>query len=150
MECKDIIQVLSKFQDSELEKDLSESVRIHLKKCKDCRKELHLLEEALLLIKGHNELKVPDNFTAVLMNRIENENRKGIFVLPSVIYSFVFAIFFFLGIFVNFEPGNSGEKNKTIDSVSELLMKSQKLSLLNIQNNSFSHLLGVKDEKRVD
>lgn len=150
MECKGIIQVLSKFQDSEIDKDLSEIVRKHLKKCASCRKELNLLEETLSLIKVHNEVKVPENFTAVLMSRIEDENKKRIFELPFFIYTFVFAIFFFLGIFVNFDPGNSGDKNKAIDSVFGLLVKSQELSFLNVQNDSFSHLLGAEYEKRMD
>ena len=150
MECKDIIAVLSKFQDEELDKDSSDIVKKHLKQCVSCREESDQLGEVLYFLKGQTEIKAPDNFTAVTMGRLNKKNKKRFSPLPAFVYSFVFALFFFLGIFINFGPVYSGEKNETIDSVSELLLNSQELSLLNVQNNSFSDLLGVEDEKRMD
>lgn len=150
MECKDIIPVLSKYQDAELDKELSENVKKHLKECKACREEFRLLEKTLFFIKEQPEVEAADNFTAITMGLLHNENKKRFFPLPAFIYSFVFVLFFFLGIFINFSPENTEVRNKAIESVSELLLNSQELSFLNVRNSSFFDLLGVEYEKRMD
>lgn len=137
MDCKKIRVLLSSYQDEEVnERDRSE-ISSHLLKCESCRREFELLESVKSEIKKMGEIEPPQNFTPLIMGKIREVKRFGLFSVPSMVYSFVFIIFFVLGflINVNVDSKSNVEKHKEV-YISNLLVKSQNLSLIYIQDKT--------------
>lgn len=138
MKCHQISTALSRFQDGELSPGEMRLVRSHLNDCTECQREWRHLEQVLDSLNGIKDVKPAPNFTALTMARIkEQKNHSGI-LLPSLVYSFVFLLFFTLGI-IMVQPFSS---QKTIDrkdlTMVQILMEGQELNQFKIQSKTLS------------
>ena len=140
MKCNEVKLFLSSYQDSELDAKTKAGVRTHLEKCENCRLEYRELETVRLSIKRLREVEPAQNFTSLVMSKVKERERRRRFALPSLVYSFVFTIVFVLSflIFANLKNGTAVKQEEVY--ISNLLIESQDLSLINIQDQTFAML----------
>lgn len=140
MKCDQVLSVLSRFQDGEC--DEKESLRIlsHLDECKCCQEELTRMGQILELMNGMEEVKPTPNFTAKTMARVKEYRTSSFMPLPSLVYSFVFVLFFLLGLILSqpFETGKADEKREM--TVVQILMESQNLNQFTAQDKTINWL----------
>ena len=123
-------------------------VKSHLKECESCEKELEELEEIRLQIKSLDEVDTPENFTPSVMAKIRKKVKLPVFSIPSVVYSFVFIVFFILGFFINghTEKNDFGKQEKV--NLSNIFLESQNLSLIIVQEDTMKIIgEGEADER---
>ncbi|UCH94046.1 MAG: zf-HC2 domain-containing protein [Candidatus Aminicenantes bacterium] len=165
MACKDVKTFLSKYQDNELDPGVRANIDAHLQACESCQKELLLLEEVTLRVKQLPEVETGPYFTARVMGKVmEKEKEKSPWLawlpLPSspslsrLVYSFVFIIFLVLGVLANSSSYTSisplnGDNRKSQQQelyMVKLLVESQDLSLINVQDKTFALLVNGNGE----
>jgi len=160
--CKDAAAYLSRYQDNELDPVTRAQLDTHLQGCDNCQKELLQLKELTTRVKHLPEVEAGPYFTARVMAKVmEKEKAKksrwlAWFPLPpapsflKVIYTVVFIIFLLLGVLVNMNTGSpgtnspagggSGQEQQELQMV-RLLVESQDLSLINVQDTTLAMLV---------
>ena len=138
MTCKQILDNMSKYQDGELEATLSSRFKTHIQDCPHCQAEWEKSEEIQHLITELPTVEVKPHFTAQTMARIRAGREKKSFFrpIPALAYSLVFILCFTLGLLLNQSSANGAFDPQNLNSRS-LLMESQDLTLLAIQDNTF-------------
>lgn len=141
MNCNDVTLVLSMYQDDELDAARKAAVQAHLKECEQCRLELDQLETVNLRVKKLRDVQPAQNFTALVMSKVREREKRRWFALPSLVYSVIFTIFFILGLLItaNLKNGTAMTPDDEIYADS-ILIDSQDLSLINVQDNTFAML----------
>jgi len=162
MVCKDANAFLSRYQDNEPDPVTRTKIDTHLQACENCQKELLRLKEITARVKQLPEVEAGPYFTSQVMGKVmEKEKEKksrwsAWFPLPSspsvskAIYTIVCIVFLLLGIFVNMNSGSpvsdftasgdSGEGQQQEQQMVRLLVESQDLSLINVQDNTLAML----------
>ena len=150
MKCVEVLSLLSPYQDGELDRKKSISIKLHLKDCESCRREFDRLELVEGMISGLIEIEPPNSFNALIMDKIKNrENRAGKFV-RAFSYSFIFFFFFIMGVYFYFLSANVNMEKSRVLSVNEEIMKSQHLSVLDMNLSKFLAGGERKNEERVN
>ena len=148
MKCKQVLCVLSRFQDGECEENEKFEVASHLYQCKNCQQELNRLDQTLEIMKSLEEVEPTQNFTVMIMDTLKGYKRTPAIPLPSLLYSFVFILFFLLGLILvlPFEPEKVPEKKEL--TMVQILMESQNLNQFYTQNKTINLLnRGGSNEK---
>jgi anti-sigma factor RsiW len=159
--CDDAAAYLSRYQDNELDPATRAQIDPHLQVCETCQKELLQLKEITTRVKHLPEVEAGPYFTAQVMAKVmEKEKAKKSrwlqwFPVPSspsllkVIYTVVFIIFLLLGVLVDMNTGSPGsnfpagaapgQEPQELQMV-RLLVESQDLSLINVQDTTLAML----------
>ena len=163
MVCDGANTFLSRYQDNELDPAARAQIDTHLQVCETCQKELQQLKEVATGVKELPGVEAGPYFTAQVMGKVmEKEKEKksrwlAWFPLPSsspsftrVTYTTVCIIFLLLGVLVNMNTGSPvsnfpGSSDPGQDQQQELqmvrvLVESQDLSLINVQDKTFAML----------
>lgn len=162
MVCKDANAFLSRYQDNELDPVTRTKIDTHLQACEHCRKELLRLKEITARVKQLPEVEAGPYFTVQVMGKVmekekERKSRWWAWIpLPSspslskAIYTIVCIVFLLLGILVNMNTGSpvsdftasgdSGQDQQQEQQMVRLLVESQDLSLINVQDNTLAML----------
>lgn len=159
MVCGDVKILLSRYQDNELGQPLRESIALHIQGCDSCAAEYRELADVTARVKQLREVDTGPYFTAQLMGKIltTEEQRQAarwwarlplpLSPLPvRLVYSFVFIIFLVLGILVSngtlidLNPG-AGNNQQQETAMVKLLVESQDLGLINVQDQSLALLV---------
>ena len=140
MTCNEVKCRLSSFQDNELDAAAKAAVQAHLDECGDCRREYRELEAVYRGIHKIKEIEPAQNFTSIVMGQIKQREERRWFALPSFVYSLIFIIFFFLGILFTANLKNGAPPEQEEMYVSNILIESQDLSLINIQDKTLAML----------
>jgi len=148
MDCGEVSRKLSPFQDNELEADVRISVEEHLSGCEECRRELEEYVEITADLLSAVDIEPSVNFDAVVMSEINGYREKKHSGKFAFVYSFVFALFFIFGVFVNpFSSGSIPEPEITPE-LSSVLLEGQKFLSGDNQNSVIIQLAGGVNEKR--
>ncbi len=161
MMCDKAIAYLSRYQDNELDPAARAQIDTHLQACAACREELLQLEAVTTRVKQLPVVEAGPYFTTQVMGKIMEKEKKSRwlawFPLPSsspsflkAVYTVVFIIFLLLGVWVNMKTGSpasnfpaSGDtaqdRQQELQMV-RLLVESQDLSLINVQDKTFAML----------
>ena len=163
MVCNDVNAFLSRYQDNELDPLTRTQIDTHLQACETCQKELLRLEAITVRVKQLPEIEAGPYFTAQVMGKVmekEKEKRSGWVAwlpLPSLspslskaIYTIVFIIFLLLGVLVNMNSispvsnfpasGDIGQDQQQELQMVRVLVESQDLSLINVQDKTIAML----------
>lgn len=142
--CSEIKLLLSAYQDNELEEKAKAEVHSHLMDCGNCQEEFQKLENLYARLKGLKEIEPVPNFTPLVMDkiRLKEQEKSRWFALPSLVYSFVFAVFLIIGFWFTTITTSLDESMKQQEEIyiSNLLVESQNLSLINIQDQTIAML----------
>lgn len=165
MVCKEVISLLSPFQDNELKPEINEEIKSHLEICKTCENQLLQLQTLIKQIKQLPYVETDCNFTPQVIRELEEKEleKKRLFswiptssslILSRVVYSFIFIIFLILGLFMNKILSEDFTKKPVINrmpeiSLAQLIVESQDLSLIKSQNQIFE-LLETNKNQGVD
>jgi len=84
MKCKRIRRKLVAYLDGELREKQELSIKEHLTKCRQCKKEADLLSKSFCLLKGQEHLKPSEDFLANLWERIYSLEERQL--LPQAIF----------------------------------------------------------------
>ncbi len=84
MKCKRLRRKLVAYLDGELEEKQKLSIKEHLTKCRECKKEADLLNKSFCLLKDQQRLKPSQGFEASLRERIYSTEEKQL--LPQAIF----------------------------------------------------------------
>jgi anti-sigma factor RsiW len=171
MGCGEITPLLSQYQDNESAAEVRALIHAHLQTCTSCRTELLELQEMVAGIKQLPEVETDPYFTTQVMGKVLEKAMKPSrgfrrfpflfpfpFTLPSspsfsrVVYSLVFIIFLVLGFWVNsnstmVQPSGTTGKDQLQQELQlvKVLVESQDLSLINIQDKTFALLVNGND-----
>ena len=162
MVCDDVNAFLSRYQDNELDPLTRAKIDSHLQTCQHCQKELQRLKEITAGLKQLPEVDAGPYFSVQVMGKVmEKEKEKksrwwAWFPLTSspslskAIYTIVCIVFLLLGILVNMNTGSpvsdftasgdSGQGQQQEQQMVRLLVESQDLSLINVQDNTLAML----------
>jgi anti-sigma factor RsiW len=163
MACDDANAFLSRYQDNEPDPAARARIDTHLQACETCQKELLVLNAVTARVKRLPEVEAGPYFTARVMGKVmEKEKEKksrrlAWFPLPSlspslskVIYTIVCIIFLLLGVLVNMNTGSpvfdfpasgdSGQDQQQELQMVQVLVESQDLSLINVQDKTLAVL----------
>jgi predicted anti-sigma-YlaC factor YlaD len=136
MNCKTVLNQLSSYLDDECKDNTHREINEHLEKCLNCRKEWDLMIRMAEEIRGLPTIVPEKNFTLSIMTKINAQKRIKSLPLPSIIYSFVFILFFFLGILLFKNTGPSATQEIRNPTMVQLLMESQQLNKLAIEEKT--------------
>lgn len=142
MECKDVKDLLSLFQDGEMDNVRSEQIKSHLKSCSACQQEWRLLQQLEQEMKNLPQVEPSLSFTATIMGRVKDRQKKSWLHLPSMVYSLVFLLFFVLGFYLTKESAPTAEPENETMYITQLMEESQSLALLSVQGETFNILAG--------
>lgn len=161
MVCDDANALLSRYQDNELDPAAWAQLDTHLQTCENCKKELLQLKEITTRVKQLPEVEAGPYFTAQVMGKVmEKEKEKksrwlAWFPLSSpslskVIYTIVCIVFLLLGVLVNMNTGSPvsdfpasgdiGQNQQQEMQMVLVLVESQDLSLINVQDKTIAML----------
>jgi len=84
MKCKRLRRKLVAYLDGELEEKQKLSIKEHLTKCRECKKEADLLNKSFYLLKDQQRLKSSQGFEASLWERIYSLEKRQL--LPQAIF----------------------------------------------------------------
>lgn len=160
--CDDAAAYLSRYQDNELDPVTRAQLDAHLQICETCQKELLQLKAVTTRVKQLPEVETGPYFTARVMGKVMEKAKEKKsrwlqwFPVPSspsllkVIYTVVFIIFLLLGVWVNMgtdSPGSNfpagaapGQEQQQELQMVRLLVESQDLSLINVQDTTLAML----------
>lgn len=159
--CDDTAAYLSRYQDNELDPVTRAQIDTHLQVCEACQKELLQLQAVTTRVKQLPEVEAGPYFTAQVMGKVMEKEKAGKsrwlqwFPLPSapsllkVVYTAVFIIFLLLGVLVNMNTGSPGasfpagggsEPEQQEQQMVRLLVESQDLNLINVQDTTLAML----------
>ncbi|MEN8221735.1 MAG: zf-HC2 domain-containing protein [Acidobacteriota bacterium] len=148
MNCTEVIRKLSSYQDGELAAEVRTGVEEHLSGCEECRRELNELVKIATDVSTVGDIAPSANFDAGVMSAVNGyreKKRSGKFVF---IYSFVFALFFTFGFFIDpFSPVSIPEA-EIRPELSSILLEGQKFTSEDNQNSVIIKLAGGVNEKR--
>jgi hypothetical protein len=158
MKCEEVRNILSRFQDRELDKKREAQVQEHLFKCEQCNQEMELLDLVVDRVTKISEVDVPPNFSALVMNKVHQKEKHRYFSLSPVFYSFIFIIFaIVLFMFsVNFMKNGQEKtaqfpifsKASDLSEYSNILAESQYLSLMEVQDKTIDMLVNGRENER--
>ncbi|MDY6934819.1 MAG: zf-HC2 domain-containing protein [Spirochaetota bacterium] len=80
--------MLSPYMDEELPHYKADKIRLHLKTCRDCRREIESLQLTDNFLAGLTEIESSDGFDVSFWDRIENIRRNGRLWSLNTIFSF--------------------------------------------------------------
>lgn len=160
MVCNAANALLSRYQDNELDPATRAQIDTHLQTCESCQKELLRLKEITARVKQLPEVEAGPYFTAQVMGKVMEKEKQSRwlawFRLPSspslskAIYTIVCIIFLLLGILVNMNTGSpgsdfaasgdTGQDQQQEQQMVRVLVESQDLSLINVQDNTLAML----------
>jgi len=144
MNCQKICLLLSPYQDNECDEKTSSEIFNHLQKCKHCRQEYELMEQTKEELNKLSKIEPGIHFTANLMSKLQQKKKSRFLLVPSMIYSFIFIVFFTIGILVNKDIAPEKEEI----TISQLLLQGQNLNSTLIEGKTFALLNnGGKNEK---
>lgn len=164
MVCEEAADFLSRYQDNELDPVTRAKLDAHLQGCETCQKELQQLKEIAIQVKQLPAVEAGPYFTDRVMGKVmekeqEKKSRWTWLPLPSlakVIYSIVFIIFLVLGVWLNMDTasmspvlpaaGDTGLGQKQELQMVRLLVESQDLSLINVQEQTIAMLYNGNGE----
>jgi hypothetical protein len=140
MKCDQVLSVLSRFQDGECDEKESLSILSHLDTCSRCHEELNRMDQLLKVMNGMDEVEPVSNFTSKTMGRLNDFRSSSRIPIPSLLYSFVFGVFFLLGLILSqtLETEKINEKREL--TVVQILMESQNLNQFYAQNKTINWL----------
>lgn len=140
--CTEIKPYLSRYQDGEADDRLCGQIRRHLEDCADCRQELLQMEQVTAGMGRLPGAEAQPSFTAQVMARVLEKERKKArwFELPSVVYSFVFILVCLLTLLLNPTLRREKPDPVKINDYSTLLVESQRLNLLEVQDKTLDLL----------
>ena len=148
MDCAEVLRKLSPFQDNELEADLYIKVEEHLSGCEECRRELEELVKITADMLSAGDIEPSANFDAGVMSEIKGYREKKLSGKFAFVYSFVFALFFIFGVFIDpFSSGSIPEPEITPE-LSSVFLEGQKFLSEDNQNSVIIQLAGGVYEKR--
>ena len=148
MRCDEVKNLLSLYQDDEIEGKVRSEIQFHLTECKNCSHDLEQMEIVQKGIKDLMEIEPAQNFTPLVMGKIKEREKSRLFFLPSMVYSLVFIIFFILGFWVNIYLKDNIRKSPKEENISNLLLQSQNLSLLFVQDKTIDMISGEGQNER--
>jgi predicted anti-sigma-YlaC factor YlaD len=148
MVCDDFKALLSRCQDKELDPVREAALEAHLKGCESCSREWLQLNRLTGRIKQLPEIDTGPYFTQRVMGRIlEKEQVPSLSAsLVRWIYSMVFLAFLVLGVLANSGlslfhlQDRPGQNQSQEEMLVTLLVESQDLSLLNVQDTTVALL----------
>lgn len=142
MDCAEVSRKLSPFQDNELRADVRAVVEEHLSGCEKCRRELEELVTITMELSTAGDIEPTANFDACVMSEINGFIEKKHSGKLAFVYSFVFALFFIFGIFIDpFSSGTIPEPAITTE-LSSVLLEGQKFISADHQNSVIIQLAG--------
>ena len=149
MKCDEVKPALSAYQDNELDTAAGAAVRTHLEECQNCRSEYRELQILYRRLETMPEKEPAANFTSLIMGKVKEREQRHWFSLPSFAYSLVFLFFFILGLIITANLKDNPAPQQEEMFVSNILIESQDLGLINIQDNTFALLVngGKKNGK---
>lgn len=136
MKCKNVMNLLSPYQDGECPEKIVAEITNHLAECFNCRQEFDLSNQMAKEIKGLKSIEPANNFNLSIMTVIKAQKNLISRPILSIVYSFVFIIFFFLGILLSQKIGSSRISETRYPSMVQLLMESQQLNQLEVQEKT--------------
>ncbi|MFC0274785.1 anti-sigma-W factor RsiW [Metabacillus herbersteinensis] len=71
----EIVQLMHKHLDHEIEPDEEKRLREHLQGCEECHKHFYELEKAIALVQSTSHVEAPKDFTLAIMDKLPNEKR---------------------------------------------------------------------------
>jgi len=77
MDCQEAQELFFKFLEGELPDKDKEAIEAHLEACEGCQKERYLLSKTWRMLGSYQAPKLPDNFTASLMQKIHSEQTQS-------------------------------------------------------------------------
>lgn len=160
MVCDDANTFLSRYQDNELDPVTRTQIDTHLQACENCQKELRRLKEITSMVKQLPEVEAGPYFAAQVMGKVmekEKKSRRLVWfplssspLLSKAIYTIVCIIFLLLGILVNMNTGSPvsdftasgdiGQDQQQEQHIVRVLVESQDISLINVQDNTLAML----------
>jgi predicted anti-sigma-YlaC factor YlaD len=148
MKCDQVLAILSRFQDGECDDEEQLQIFSHLNECIGCHREWERMERVLEAMDRVDGVIPAPNFNAMTMAKIKNLQVRSPFPLPSFIYSFVFVLFFLLGLIL-VQPFETEKTTKKKDlTMVQILMESQNLNQFYTQNKTINWLYkGGTNEK---
>jgi hypothetical protein len=144
MNCQKIRLLLSRYQDNECDEEICSEISTHLQKCQFCQEEYKLLEKIKVELNKLSNIEPETNFTANLMSNIQQKKKIRFSPIPSMIYSFIFILFFIMGILINKDIGPEKEEI----TISQLLLQGQDLNSIFIQDTTFDLLKNGGNNER--
>ncbi len=161
MMCDKATAYLSRYQDNELDPAARAQLDTHLQACAACREELLQLEAVTTRVKQLPVVEAGPYFTARVMGKVMEKEKKSRwlawFPLPSsspsflkAVYTVVFIVFLLLGVWVNMKTGSpasnfpasgdAGQDRQQELQMVRVLVESQDLSLINVQDKTLAML----------
>ncbi len=148
MDCAEVFRKLSPFQDNELEAEVHARVKEHLSGCEGCKKEFEELIKINEILLSADNVESSENFDAEVMagiNRYREKRHSGKFAFA---YSFIFALFFVFGVFLDPFFSGSIPEPEIIPELSSVLLEGQKFISEDNLNSVIIQLAGGINEKR--
>jgi len=151
MDCIEVKEALSKYQDNELNDSKSKEITAHLKICSDCEKESTEIKKIISNLKKLKPVPVPLNLKQKIMFQIKEKETKKVILSPfrfvSLIYTVIFLLFLSFGmIFININKSGNNEllMNQTENIyIVSMLAEEEKLGLLDIQHS----IMGIIEDE---
>jgi len=161
MMCDEVSAYLSRYQDNELDPAARAQIDTHLQACAACREKLLQLEAVTTRVKQLPVVEAGPYFTTQVMGKIMEKEKKSRWLawlpLPSsspsllkAVYTVVFIIFLLLGVWVNMKTGSpasnfpgsgdTGQDRQQELQMVRVLVESQDLSLINVQDKTLAML----------
>jgi predicted anti-sigma-YlaC factor YlaD len=157
--CHDVGQLLSRYQDGELDQSRQEQVDLHLQQCSECRSQLNMMVQVTQQVKQLPEMEADMRFTHQVMGKVRQSRirQNRWFAVPSVVYTFVFMFFLVVGFYAtrNIDPLNTGQQftislndaeessqseNQAEQYLSQLVTETQSLRLMSVHENALNLL----------
>ncbi len=150
VECSKIINLLSPYQDGELDENMKFIVEDHLKYCSGCKKLFDELEIVVNEIKNIGEVVSGENYTGTVMADIFDYEKSNRSFLMTFVYTFVFALFFLFGILINPFSGENTMSATGKADISSFFLQGQNFQKSDISNLVILQFIGGLDEKKVN
>ena len=142
MKCTEVSLKLSPYQDNELGEETRAAVEEHLFLCSHCRKELESLERIAADISSLEEIGPLLNFNASVMSSVKEHEERRYSGKLGFVYSFVFTLFFIVGILIEPFSHSTPPKPEMGRELSSVLLDGQKFTSGDLQNSVVLQLVG--------
>ena len=147
MDCAEVSGKLSSYQDNELRAEVRAGVEEHLTVCEECRRELEELKMITTDISSLENIEPLVNFDAEIMSMVKEYEEKKYSGKLAFAYSFVFALFFIFGIFIDPFSHAALPEPEINPELSFVLLDGQKFTSEDNQNSVVLQLSGEINEK---
>ncbi len=142
MKCKQAIRAISPWQDGELGLEKAERLNEHLLSCPSCRESARTQAQLKDFLLSSPAPDWPLGLETRIMHGLKKVGPERPRLVPALVYSFIFALFFFLT-FLLYETGNG--RSEEVESISTVLASTRQMSLISVQNDSFV-LFSIPDQ----